>query len=115
MRARSWLSVVPFVMRVLSSRGMLAVLLLTLVAGCTTPRENFIEFRNGEIGRYIDQISDMSRLVESHRLPNGNEERTYDASKPRGPCIYVWEIDQQTGRVVAWHTEGDDRGCGIAP
>jgi len=115
MRARSWLSLMPFVVRAVTTGSTLIVLLLTLVAGCITPRENFIEFRNTEIGRHIDQIWDLSRLVESRRLPNGNEERTYDGSKPRGPCIYVREIDQQTGRVVAWRTEGDDRGCGIVP
>jgi len=118
MRACSWLSFVPFVMRAVSSRGTLIGLLLSLVAGCitlTTPRENFINFRNTEIGRHIDQIEDLSDLVKLRRLPNGNIERTYDASIPRGPCIYVREIDQQTGRGVAWRTEGDDRGCGIAP
>jgi len=107
-------AVIRTVLSAVGSGPPLALLLLPLAAGCSlsiTPRENFIDSRNTELGSHLDQISDLARVVGSRPLPNGNREYTYDWSSPGRPCVYVREVDGRTGRVVAWRTEGDDRGC----
>lgn len=87
-------------------------------SGCTTvtPRENFISFRNCDIGTHISQLGVGDKLGEKTRtLENGNVEYTRDYSNWRGRCVFVREIDSKTERIVAWRTEGDDIGCQIVP
>ena len=80
-----------------------------------TPRENFINFNNCDIGRHISQLVPGDKLGEKTRtLLNGNIEYTHDFNWRRR-CVIVREIDSKTQRIVAWRTEGDDSGCGIAP
>ena len=86
--------------------------------GCSsvTPRENFVDFRNVEIGRHISQLIPGDILgTRTRTLDNGNSEYTRDYSGPRGRCVFVREVDAKTNRIVAWRTEGDDSGCQIVP
>jgi hypothetical protein len=106
---------VRMLLKALTDKHVSTILLGAVVAGCTlpTPKENFANFMNAEIGRPIDQLHD--KLMDSRRLPNGNVESKYDYSNRHGRCVYFREIDRKTGRVIGWRTEGDDSGCLIVP
>jgi hypothetical protein len=95
------------------------IILATLsTVGCTsvTPRENFENFRNAEIGSHISQLIPGDVLgTHTRTLDNGNSEYTRDSSGPFGRCVLVREIDAKTERIIAWRTEGDNSGCQIVP
>jgi hypothetical protein len=102
-------------LRTIADKSLPIILLGAVIPGCTlpTPKENFANFKNAEIGRPIDQL--YGKLMDSRRLPNGNLENKYDYSTRHGRCVYFREIDRKTGRVIGWRTEGDDSGCLIHP
>lgn len=87
--------------------------------GCSTisPQENFKEHIYGEIGRSIDNAPSYSwrsetHLVSSSILPNGNIENKY---RYRKTCIYYFEIDSKTRRIVSARYEGNEADCSVNP
>ena len=99
-------------------RMVAAMTTILCAAACSsvTPRENFVNFRNVEIGRHISQLIPGDDLgTQTATLANGNREYTRDSSGPHGRCTLVREVDAKTNRIVAWHTVGDDGGCQIVP
>jgi len=96
---------------------LLVIFTILCSTGCSnvTPRENFVNFRNCDIGRHVSQLIVGDNLgTKSRTLENGNVEYTREGSN-RGRCVLVREVDAKTGRIVAWRTEGDDSGCEIVP
>ena len=97
----------------------LSIIISTIfcMTGCSsvTPRENFVNFRNCDIGRHVSQLIVGDDLgTKTRTLDNGNVEYTREGAN-RGRCVLVREIDSKTDRIVAWRTVGDDSGCEIVP
>ena len=102
----------------LGTYAALIVPAILFAFGCAevTPKENFENSMNCDIGRHISQLSPGDSFGTLTRtLDNGNSEYTRDYSNSWGSCILVREVDAKTNRIVAWRTEGDDRGCQLVP
>lgn len=121
-----WNSLVPKSLSVLQRRNQLmsgvriVALTATILcaAACTsvTPRENYANFQNVDMGRHISQLIPGDALgTQTATLANGNREYTRNSIGPHGRCTLVREVDATTNRFVAWRTVGDDSGCQITP
>ncbi|MBL8024467.1 MAG: hypothetical protein JNK54_09345 [Elusimicrobia bacterium] len=100
------------------------ILIVTIVGvlGCRvlSPRQNFIEHIDSKIGRDISSIKDYEfgyrdDLIEERILPNGNLENKYLGSSHLGDCIYIFEIDPKTNKILSWRIEGDPNACIVNP
>jgi hypothetical protein len=93
------------------------------LAGCfgiLTPRQNFIDHINGRIGRDVSSIESYEfgykdNLIETKQLLNGNYENKYIGRSHLGDCIYVFEIDSKTNKILSWRIEGNPNGCIVNP
>lgn len=90
-----------------------------LLYGCAgiTAHENFIDHLRNEIGKSIDGAPSYSwrnekGLIDSKILANGNIENKY---KYRGTCVYYFEIDPKTRKIVSFRFEGKETDCEVNP
>jgi hypothetical protein len=73
---------------------------------------------NTSIGDNIDlllpfEFGGGDNLIDVKRLPNGNVENWYKYYY--GTCIYIFEIDRKSRRIIGWRIEGSDRDCLLVP
>jgi hypothetical protein len=99
---------------------LIVITILTLLAiGCLgiTPHENFKAHLRGEIGRGMDNAPSYSwrnekDKIDSKVLPNGNIENKY---KYQGSCVYYFEVDPKTRKIVGTRFEGSEKDCVVNP
>lgn len=82
-----------------------------------SPHENFKEILHSNIGQNIDNIPSYalgqgSKLIDSKVLSSGNIENKY---MHRGTCIYIFEIDPITRKIVGTSFEGSEKDCVVNP
>jgi len=85
-----------------------------------SPRENFFEIMNATVGRDLNKIEPYDfgypkRAIKTNQLPNGNFENEYMLKNTIGTCIYVFEIDPKTNKILSWRIEGDPNACIVNP
>jgi hypothetical protein len=109
-------------MRKRYSTYLLVICFLELVGcfGILTPRQNFISIMNGTIGENIEQMQSFDpgykdNLLGTKHLMNGNFENKYISYSHLGDCIYVFEIDSKTNKIISWRIEGDPTACIVNP
>lgn len=101
--------------------------LSSILAGCysVTPRQNFINMMNAEVGKRVADLRPYlyppeSMLISSTALPNGNVEKRYKPpplGSDRRVCIHIYEIDPKTDVIIRAEGEGaqnTDTDC-VAP
>lgn len=100
----------------------LLVICMGGLLGChiLSPRQNFIEHINSNIGRDISSMQNFEfgykdDLIETKPLANGNYENKYKGSSHLGDCIYVFEIDSKTNKILSWRIDGDPNACIVNP
>ena len=102
-------------------RFTLGLFVAAWLFGCTsiTPYENFKTTMNASLGTIIDDIPAYqfggSGLIDETHLPNGNLSHRYRYKNPYGTCIYIFEIDSKSHRIIAWQVEGEDKACILIP
>ena len=101
------------------TRLALAALAVFCVAGCAIlfPRsghETYIHHMSDAVGKHVSRTV-VGRNPEGVRsrvmLPNGNEEVLYLFQILGGPCPTFFEVDVDSGIVVAWRFEGTEEDC----
>lgn len=87
--------------------------------GCSvlSPHENFKSILHSNVGRSLDEIPPTQfphekDIISTKKLPNGNIENRY---KYRVSCVYIYEIDPKTRRIVGASFEGKETDCVINP
>lgn len=98
--------------------GCYAVTIIIFL-GCTSlsPHENFKAHLYQKIGKSIDEIPPYwwpyeEDLIGTQVLQNGNIENKY---KYRGTCVYIYEVDPKTRKVVGASFEGKESDCVVNP
>ena len=96
------------------------VLIIFIFISCAgiSPHENFKSVLNSQIGKSIDNAPTYSfrsenGLISSKILPNGNIENKYKYY--REGCVYFFEIDPKTRKIVGTRFEGDESDCILNP
>lgn len=102
-------------------RKFFASLLVAILAGCASQRgsEAFTRVMDRQVGKQADEPDFYPVLYRLHqvdekKLANGNVEAVYQAG-PRGKCRVVFEIARDSGRVLRWRAEGEERDCVLRP
>lgn len=93
---------------------------LLIVPGCTTvtPHQNFKNALQSMLGKNVDtgapySWTRKSALIDSSPLPNGNILNRYKYY--RGSCIYKFEADPRTRKIVGASFEGKETDCVLNP
>lgn len=85
-----------------------------------SPRDNFFEIMNATVGRDVEKIEPYDfgypeRAIKTNQLSNGNFENEYLMKNTLGTCIYVFEIDSKTNKILSWRIEGNPNACIVNP
>ena len=97
------------------------LLLVAVLASCScgsfsSPHENFKSHMSHNINKRIDDPNTNwvrpEYLIGARMLANGNIENQYQW---RGSCMYFFEFEVNTKKIVSWRFEGSEKDCQIAP
>lgn len=77
--------------------------------------ERFEAQMRAKIGMFYDDPASFTGIntkgfVSSNILLNGHMENGY---KHRGSCIYYFEIDPESRKIVGWRYEGTENDCSV--
>ncbi len=97
--------------------------LALFTAGCAAlpPRDVFRNQMNSMLERDVDQIDSFEfgyrkNMISSAILVNDIIENTYVfKNKDGGNCLYAFDIEPKTRRILRWRIEGSDKPCYGAP
>jgi len=81
------------------------------------PHEKFVQQMRSKIGMYYDDPPshtgiNTEHFISSNILLNGNMENGY---RHQGSCIYYFEINPDTRKIVGWRYTGTEFDCSIYP
>jgi hypothetical protein len=72
------------------------------------------------VGRDVGKIEPYdfgypNRAIKKYELLNGNFESVFMMNNTVGTCMYVFEIDSKTNKILSWRIEGDPNACIVNP
>lgn len=79
------------------------------------PHEKFEAQMRSKVGMFYDDPASFTginteQFISSNALLNGNMENGY---RYRGSCVYYFEINPNTRKIVGWRYTGTERDCSI--
>ena len=78
-----------------------------------TPRQNFIDGLNSDIGLKLDEVPhNKNTFIKVVELQNGHQEYWYQYKRT---CRYMFEVDPKTQIIVGARYEGREEDCTIVP